>query len=367
MAAIELRTDPATVVVQPTPLCNLRCTYCYLPDVSDRSRMPVALSARLAEDLASLPESHVTEVRWHAGEPLTVGVEHFVALLEPFEPLRSAGRLRHSLQTNGTLVSPAWCEVFRRFDVDVGVSLDGPRWANRQRRTLSGAETFDRTLRGIACLNDHEVPFSMIAVVSLSSIPRIVERTAEYLGFFGGLGAGVVGFNVEETEGHHQVAGDERLVRRFWTALFSAWLQAECRPMVREFLGVLGFAEASLAGAREMRPVDLLPTISWDGDVVVLSPELAGYRDERYGDFKVGNLYEQPLGAILREAMAARYVHEFVAGTAECRATCRYFAYCRGGQASNRYFEHGDFTTAETVFCRTTRQAPFDAVVGPPD
>jgi uncharacterized protein len=175
-----------------------------------------------------------------------------------------------------------------------------------------------------------------------------------------------VGFNIEETEGHHQVAdADDDLVRSFWQALFDAWLAAGCRPLIREFVGVLSFAEASLGGARDLRPVDLLPTVTWDGDVVVLSPELAGYRDERYGDFIVGNLHRQSLREILQAATGARYVREFLEGTAECRAACRYFAYCRGGMASNRYFEHNTFTTSETTFCRTTRQAPFDTVLGP--
>jgi len=33
------RRDPLieTVVVQPTPLCNINCSYCYLPSRDDRS------------------------------------------------------------------------------------------------------------------------------------------------------------------------------------------------------------------------------------------------------------------------------------------------------------------------------------------
>lgn len=365
--AIEFRPLPSTVVVQPTPLCNMRCTYCYLPDVSDRRRIDVALVAKLAEELASFPEGHCTEIRWHAGEPLTIGIDYFLQLLEPFEQLRRGGRVRHSLQTNATLIDAAWCEVFGRYGLDVGVSLDGPRWANRQRRTLSGAETFDRTMRGIGCLRSQDVGFSIIAVVSIADMPRIVDEADDYLAFFRSTGAQVVGFNVEETEGHHRVASDEAgAVRSFWQALFSAWVEADCRPRVREFVGVLAFARASLAGAHDIRPVDLLPTVTCDGDVVVLSPELAGYRDDRYRDFKVGNLYEQSLGDILRLAPSAGYVQEFLEGATQCRDHCRYFAYCRAGQASNRYFEHGDFASSETMFCRRTRQMPFDVVLGLP-
>ena len=38
--------DPApmleTLVLQPTPFCNIACTYCYLPDRDDRRLMTAA-------------------------------------------------------------------------------------------------------------------------------------------------------------------------------------------------------------------------------------------------------------------------------------------------------------------------------------
>jgi uncharacterized protein len=363
-APLEFLEYPSTVVLQPTPLCNMRCTYCYLPDVSDRHRMDVNLVQDIATDLETRPKGHRTEVRWHAGEPLTIGVDYLGQLMAPLEDLRVDGRVTHSLQTNATLVNDRWCELFHRYDVDVGVSIDGPAWANRRRRTLSGAETFDRTMRGIACLRKHSLSFSIIAVVSLDDMPRIIERPAEYLDFFRSTGAKMIGFNVEETEGHHVTGVAPGIVESFWHALFDAWVAGGGQPKVRDFIGVLEFARQSLAGQRRLRPIDLLPTVTWNGDVTVLSPELAGYRDANYGDFRIGSLRESSLSEVLSRAETTGYVREFQEGAEHCRATCRYFAYCRAGQASNRYFEHGDFVTAETTFCQRTRQILFDVVVG---
>jgi uncharacterized protein len=364
-AGLEFSPYASTLVLQPTPLCNLRCTYCYLPDLSDRRRMDPALPTRLAAQLADNPPDWRMAVRWHGGEPLTVGIEHLGRLCDPFEALRSEGRLQQSIQTNATLVTDEWCDFFRRYDMRVGVSIDGPRWANRERRTLSGAEAFGRTMRGIDRLRHDEVRFWAIAVVSLANIPVILERTAEFLTFFRSIGVHEVGFNIEENEGgHHTPPGDRRLVTRFWQAVFDAWTAAGCQPAIRDFTQVLDFAEASLAGDRRAAPIDLLPTVTCDGDVVLLSPELAGYRDERYDDFRVGNVYDEPLGTILRRAPEVHYVRKYNQGAARCRSACRYFDYCRAGPASNRYFEHGDFVTNETDFCRHSRQAPFDVVTG---
>ena len=320
---------------------------------------------KLADELDAYPPGHVVEIRWHAGEPLTVGVDHLSQLLEPFERLRGAGRLRHTLQTNATLIDDGWCELFRRYDVGVGVSLDGPRWANGERRTLSGAQTFDRAMAGIDRLRSHHVSFSAIAVVTSANIPEIVDRASEYFGFFRSIAACEVGFNLEEQEGKHSVGPiAPQRVKAFWDAIFDAWVQAGCSPRVRDFDRVLRFAASSLDGSCEPLQVDPMPTITHDGDVVLLSPELAGCRDERYGDFTAGNIRDDSLTALVERGLEELHVREFSEGSDRCRELCRYFDYCRGGQASNRYFEHDDFVTHETDFCRNSRQAPFDAVVG---
>jgi uncharacterized protein len=363
--AINFSAHAGTVVVQPTPLCNMRCAYCYLDDLSNRSRMDPVLARRLAVDLAACPPGHCTEIRWHAGEPLTLGVERFQQLLEPFEELRGDGRVRHTLQTNGTLIDAGWCALFDRHGIGVGVSIDGPRWANRDRRTLSGAETFDRAMRGIQCLTEHGVRFKTISVVTFAALPTIVERSAEYFDFFRSLGPIEVGFNIEEQDGSHRVgATDDRLVRAFWRAIVDRWCAAGGQPRVRDLARVTEFARLSLAGFDDRRLVDPLPTVAHNGDVVLLSPELSGCRDRRYGDFTVGNLHEDRLSTIVARGLRADYVDEFREGAERCRSHCRYFDYCRAGQASNRYYEHGDFVTNETSFCRHSRQAPFDAVVG---
>lgn len=362
--AVDLSTDFATLVLQPTPLCNMRCSYCYLTDLSNPSRMPVEIPRMLAQEFAEGLTSGPVEVRWHAGEPLTVGARHLSLLWEPFDELRHADRMCHSLQTNGTLIDDEWCALFRRHDVKVGLSIDGPRWAGGQRRSLSGAETFDRAMRGVECLRRNRVAFNTIAVVTLAAIPTIIERIDEYFDFFRSLGTEEVGFNIEEQEGRHKVLADRDLVGRYWEAVFDAWLRCAGQPPIRDFRRVLNFARASLTGERPSPRIDLLPTVTHDGDVVVLSPELAGYRDDRYGHFIAGNLNEESLAVILRRALGLRYVQEFREGARACRSSCRYFDYCRAGTAGNRYFEHGQFVTNETTYCRHSRQVPFDVVLG---
>ncbi|HCT75897.1 MAG TPA: radical SAM protein, partial [Micromonosporaceae bacterium] len=80
---------------------------------------------------------------------------------------------------------------------------------------------------------------------------------------------------------------------------------------------------------------DLIPTVGWNGDVVVLSPELLGVRDDRYQNFVAGNVLVDPLPVILDRAAALAYVQEFTIGLERCKATCEFFAYCQGAHAGN--------------------------------
>ena len=57
--------------IQPTAFCNINCTYCYLPDRSNKHVMAQSTVTRLFSELfASGWAASELTVIWHAGEPL---------------------------------------------------------------------------------------------------------------------------------------------------------------------------------------------------------------------------------------------------------------------------------------------------------
>jgi len=356
---------PSLVVMQPTTFCNANCTYCYLPLRRKRLDMPVAVASAVAASLTDLDldgPGFATEVCWHGGEPLSLGPGAFEQLLLPFEKLRRAGAVRHSIQTNATLIGEDWCDLLARYGFTVGVSIDGPADLNAERVDWSGRAIFDRIIAGIEHLHNARIGFSIIAVVGTAAI----GRAAELLDFLAALGPDQIGINIEEFEGINtsRAQPSPADARRFWAAAIE-WAQAHPQVEIRELARLGNYLRTIRAGERaawEAHRLDLLPTVSHHGDVVLLSPELAGMHDERYGDFLAGNVLEQPLGAILARAWQLPYVTEFTAGLTACRATCGFFDFCRGAQAGNRYFENGSFASTETNFCRVSRQELVNAL-----
>ncbi len=349
---------PSYVVMQPTTLCNLDCAYCYLPLRGADRRMPVAVAEAVAAEVNGWARTSRFSVVWHGGEPLATGREHFARLLAPFGP-----EVEHHVQTNATLIDDEWCGFLAEHRIRVSVSVDGPQHRNGDRVTRGGRPAYERIMRGIEALRRHDIGFSALCVVGRPE-PGLATELYDY---FLDLGCDVLGINVEELEGVNTRTNrlPPEAVTAFWAELVGAW-RRDPRIHLREIEWSLRYAAAVLDGTADAvlpRQLDPIPTIAQDGSVVLLSPELAGFSDPRYGDFTSGNVLSSRLGEILADAAGTPWIAEFLTGVEACRTTCEYFGFCGGAHAANRYFEHGRFDVTETDHCRNSKMRLLEGVL----
>ena len=366
-----MQPDPIieTVVIQPTPFCNIACSYCYLPHRNDRSVMSDAtLQAafeRVFESGWAAPELNII---WHAGEPLVLPVSYYRAAFERIEAMRpTAIRLRHAVQTNGMLISQAWCELFREYGVGVGVSVDGPRHLHdAHRRTRSGNGTFERTMQGIRLLREHGVDFHVITVLGDQSL----DDPDGLLQFYTDAGIDQVCFNVEESEGDHEsrLFAQTDLRQRFATFLDRFWRAARARDDFR-FI-----REMDTMVLRIVRPEEVtiwneqvipfaMVNVAANGDVSSFSPELLGLKDAAYADFIIGNVHTHSLHEMRASAPMQRMSGDIAAGVDLCRQKCEYFSVCGGGAPINKLSENGRFASGQTRFCELTLMIPTDLIL----
>jgi len=113
-----------TILLMPSLSCNLRCTYCFERPVweSEVARLRCNVDA-----ITSVLEKLVMKygrgsVCIHGGEPLTLPISELEYL---FNYIRGRG-LSPSIQTNGTMITERHIELFKKYNVHVGVSVDGP-------------------------------------------------------------------------------------------------------------------------------------------------------------------------------------------------------------------------------------------------
>jgi uncharacterized protein len=358
-----------TIVVQPTPFCNINCSYCYLPGRDDRTVIEQGtITALFSKVFASGWSCPYLTIIWHAGEPLVVPVSFYRSAFEAIEALRPATvQVRHSFQTNGMLITPEWCALFKDWDVGVGVSIDGPRHLHDAHRvTRSGRGTFDRTLAGIRLLRREAVPFHVISVLSRGSLAAAEEMVDFYISE----GIEDVCFNVEESEGDHVSAlfAADDMQARFAAFLEQFWKLARESGRIRFIREIDGMLprifrpDASRMANAQVEPFGMI-NVDCHGNVSSFSPELLGLKNAAYDDFIIGNIHRDSLEEMRRSAAMAAMSRDIAAGVAACRRGCEYFSVCGGGAPINKLAENGGFGTTRTGYCSLMHIVPTDLIL----
>src|SRR5271154_671035 len=333
----DSRPQIHTVVLQPTPFCNINCRYCYLPQRDATAVMPLQTIVALFEKIfaSGWSNSHLTAI-WHAGEPLVLPISYYQSAFEAIEALRPPSiELRHSIQTNGMLITKDWCDFIKKWQIGVGVSVDGPRqFHDANRVTRSGKGTFDRTIAGIRLLRQENVPFHVISVLSKENM----RSPEEMLRFYISEGIDDVCFNVEESEGTHTsgLFTDDDAKHRFRDFLDRFWTlsrQSSQIQFIREIDGMIPRIfrpEEVPTGNMQVEPFGMV-NVACDGSVSSFSPELLGYKNKKYNDFIVGNILSDSLQDMLNSPAMMAMSCDIAAGVEACRKECDYFSVCGGG------------------------------------
>jgi uncharacterized protein len=304
---------------------------------------------------------------WHLGEPLSVPIEFYEqAFREIAEIAAESNRAYvHSFQTNATLLNSDWISLIRRFDVRMGVSLDGPAFIHDRQRVMRGGKgTHEAVMHGVRLLQDAGISFGVIAVLTAFSL----AHADAFFAFFQDNGIAQVGFNIDEIEGVNlnssfSAGAAAAQYKAFVTRLIE--LSETRRPSIkfREVWTTL----RSLSLDRPYynlanRPLRIL-NVDWQGNFSTFCPELTAARSEKYGDFVMGNILTDPLESIFDNEVFKRVNAEVDAGLQMCERQCAYWQYCGGGEPSSKFFQHGRFDVMETTTCKIHKQGTVDAVL----
>jgi uncharacterized protein len=357
------------VYLQPSPFCNIDCTYCYLPARSNRSRMSMAVLSAVFESLFANGDCvDEIDVVWHGGEPTALPVAFYRAAFATLDRLTPRNkRLRHYFQSNGTLIDPAWCDLLKDRSIDIGISIDGPQHIHdANRKTRRGRGTFAQVMRGIECLKSRAVGFSTLSVVSDTSL----DDPHGLFWFFEQLGNEHVCFLVEEIQGANKTTSLDRPDAKQRYAEFlirygDLVMQHGSRQCVREITSAASIVvqSAETPVANQLTDPFSIVTVDYQGNFSTFCPELLMCPHPLRGDFLFGNFLAGGISQARQSDKFRRVLAEIHDGVAKCRQTCSYFSVCAGGAPSAKLWEHGTFDAAETQLCRLRFQATTDAVL----
>jgi uncharacterized protein len=180
--------------------CNLQCGYCYEDPQRDAGNLGVRY------DLDAMKKAIVVHGREE--EPfLLFGGEPLLLPKRALEELWILGLQRsgrNSLQTNGVLIDDEHIELFKRYKVGVGVSMDGPgelndaRWDHTLERTRRSTERTERAIEKL--IANGIVPNLIVTLHRLNSTPVQLEKLIDWFRTLERLGIRRIGLHVLEVE-----------------------------------------------------------------------------------------------------------------------------------------------------------------------
>jgi radical SAM protein with 4Fe4S-binding SPASM domain len=179
---------PSVVVVNITTRCNLRCKYCFANcEPQSGEDMSEEVMDRVIEDMLAMPETKKITFEFQGGEAsLNVkGIEKFIEKAER-KKHTSDKTVQYRMEVNCVSISDELVHLLSRFNVSIGISLDGPKELNDQCRVdQAGAGSFDSILKGINKLRTNGIHIDG-AVCTIGQ--HNVKQPKELMSFFSAQG-----------------------------------------------------------------------------------------------------------------------------------------------------------------------------------
>ena len=348
---------PVSVLMKPaSSMCNMKCSYCFYCDEACK-RKTKSYGFMSEETLKNvirktmLRADQSISFTYQGGEPTLRGMNFFkkAAALEQQYNKKNL-MIQHSFQTNGYAVDEKWCRFFKENDYLVGLSVDGTKTIHDAcRRDAAGKGTYDCVVRAAKLMDEHEVPYNILTVVTSSVARNIKEIYYDYK---------EKGWNYQqyiacldpsgEVRGKASYSLTPKLYGQFLIELFQLWYRDVKRgkqPYIRQFDAWVGMMAGYMPECCDQRGVcGIQNVVEADGSVYPCDFYMM---DEYY----LGNFNHDRLEDIDCRRREIQFTEKSLEMKAKCRE-CKYYRLCRGGCRRNFDWD-GNTGTYENYFCES--------------
>lgn len=328
-----------SLLIKPASgLCNMRCTYCFYYDVMDHREtkqygiMNESTLETMVRRAYEQPYEHVTFM-FQGGEPTVAGLDYYqklVALVNTYN--RNQVPTSYTMQTNGTLITPAFAKFLQQYNFLVGISIDGSEALHNKFRLNGNQEgSFKQVMKGLRLLQQHHVDYNILTVIT----DETVKHTESVYRYLTSLGTMYLQFipcidSFDHRVENYTLHNDK--YQEFLIRLFNVWerdFYKGKRISIRYFDDLLkimlGYPAASctLMGHCTTHLV-----VEADGSV---------YPCDFYvlDDYKTGSIFDQSFDELATNQQATSFI-ETSFGTHEDCMTCPYYQLCKGGCRRNK-------------------------------
>jgi uncharacterized protein len=355
----------SSLLIKPaSAVCNLDCAYCFYldRDADPYSAMPGRRMT--AETLERLVDTYLfysypnSTFAFQGGEPTLAGPAFFEDLVKLQKRYGRNGQVvANAMQTNGILLDDRWCELFKKFQWLIGISIDGPEpLHDLYRADKRGAGTWRKVMKGVELLKKHNVEFNALCVVSQAN----VDKAAEVYRFFRSLGIDYVQYiPLSEFDALGQplpytITAEQ--YGRFLCQTFDLWWPERRKMRIRYFDNLAEALAGQKPGTCTLHETcDSYVVVEYNGDVYPCD-----FFVEK--DWKLGNVNLDSWAEIARRQRRYQFAATKTLAHPDC-LVCEYQSICHGGCPKHRHDPRGNFHDLD-YFCAAYKMI-FAKAVGP--
>lgn len=331
--------------------CNLNCSYCYWfkdKSVYEKSKIirPEVLLAFYDKLHKHIVKYKLTEfvISLHGGEPMLAGknvVKHILSSLLIVSESTNC-KIKFHIQTNGLLIDDEWLDIFFKYEVKIGISIDGPKASHDlYRKDLRGRPTFDKTVEIINALKTKNIKFGILAVCDPNSNP---EEICEF--FVDNLG--IKSFDILIPDANHENLSVP-YIKEYYIKLIKIWYEKYSHIGV-EIRVVKNILRGALGKKSNMQSIGLSPIdtcmIKPDGEIEPLDTlHSIGYNSTKTGL----NILEDSIDDIWKDPFWNEVYESSQSLNSKCNS-CKHLYSCGGGHIASRWSNKRRFDNP-SVYC----------------
>lgn len=330
-----------TILLEPTADCNLRCKHCYHAKTNYSSeKMSLEIFEKLLKSIAEYYKD--VNIIWHGGEPLMIGYDFYQKAYELLERYAAEYNIKFTfgIQTNGTLLSDDFIDLFLKNKTHISISYDGSYNSVLRQQT-------DRVEQIIDKLKDKGVHFSCISTISSVNVAHMEEMYK----YFKTIGVSVK-FNPIYPDGAATKEATYLITKEEWTEnfskLFELWFyDLDCNIALISCIDILKKYLRSYCGCNGGACLYRYVAVNGNGDIFPCGRLICD-------GFKLMNVSD--ITDIRETFISTKYAEissDSIARMKKC-SKCKWFMHCHSGcnAAANL---NGDLKTPYEFDCYFTR------------
>ena len=308
------------VMIIPTMGCPAKCSYCWSSETTS-----LVMDEKTVDDIIEWLKDFKREpvtFTFHGGEPLLAGYDFYEYALDKISSQLNFLYPAYAIQTNLWLMDDKIASLFKKYDVPIGSSLDGPKELNDLQR---GVGYYEKTLAGYEIAKKHGLQCSFISTFTNYSI----QYKEEIFNFFK-----EKGFNMKI----HPALPSIKSHKSDNFALEPEDYGQLLLYLLDEYLDLADQIELKnidhLCKAVFMKTGFVCTYVDCMDSTFAIGPDGTIYPCYRFvdmPDYVIGHVADKPSFEELMESKAERLLKQYKEFVDDDCADCRHIKYCRGG------------------------------------